>query len=516
MKRILIFGIGLVLMLSSCSDYLDINKDPSFPQSAPAETLFSPMLQEMVAGEAFDSRFIGKYIQNFAQVTANDVWDQHGYVVNNDAGGQIWRSHYYAIGLNVDLIIQDAEPKGKWGYIGASKAIRAWSWQTTTDYHGEIILKQAWEPNRFVFEYNTQEEVYAEVVRLAEEALVDLDKDDQTGTLAKGDLVYAGDRAKWKKFVYAVLARNAHHISNKPSYDPQKVIDYVDLSLASNTDNFNVPHLASTSTDANFMGPLRNNFGSVRQTQFILNLLNGVTLGGGADPRLPVMLSPSPDGIYRGIIPTFADPSPAAAGPPVVPQPATIPNLYGQFGNAPNPGVVWTGKYMYQNNAVFPLITYSELQFIKAEAAFIKGDLPTSLDAYTKGINAHMDYVASFLTGAALATFNTSRATYMSSVAVAQNTGELTKSKIMLQKYIALAGHGIIETWVDMRRYHYDNSIYTNFAIPAVLFADNGNLPAYRVRPRYNSEYVWNKASLDAIHGNDANYHTLEQWFSQP
>ena len=497
-------------MLSSCSDYLDINQDPSFPQAAPAETLFSPMLQEMVSGEAFDSRFIGKYIQNFAQVTASDVWDQHGYVVNNDAGGQIWRSHYYAIGLNVDLIIQDAEATGKFGYIGASKAIRAWSWQTTTDYHGEIILDQAWEPNRFIFEYDSQEDVYAEVVRVAEEALSYLDMDDATGTLAKGDLVYGGDRAKWKKFVYAVLARNAHHISNKASYDPDKVIGFVDLSLASNADNFNVPHAATTSTDANIMGPLRANIGSFRQTQFVISLLNGTALGGGADPRLPVMFTASQDGTFRGIQPTFADPSPAT-GTPAVPTPTTIPNLWGTFGNTSV-----TGKYMYQNAAVFPVITYAELQFIKAEAAFIKGDLPTALAAYTNGINAHMSYVASFLTGAALTTFNTNKATYMTSAAVAQNTGELTLSDIMLQKYIALVGHGCIETWVDMRRYHYSSSVYTGFTIPATLYTDNGNLPAYRVRPRYNSEYVWNRASLDAIHGNDLNYHTREQWFSQP
>jgi hypothetical protein len=35
------------------------------------------------------------------------------------------------------------------------------------------------------------------------------------------------------------------------------------------------------------------------------------------------------------------------------------------------------------------------------------------------------------------------RDAYLASTAVAQNTGELTLSHIMLQKYIAMYGHGI-------------------------------------------------------------------------
>ena len=150
---------------------------------------------------------------------------------------------------------------------------------------------------------------------------------------------------------------------------------------------------------------------------------------------------------------------------------------------------------------------------MKAEAAFKKGDKTTALAAYKNGISAHIDFVASTTTSGIPAAAKTN---YLASGAVAQTEAALTISHIMLQKYIALVGHGSIETWVDLRRHHYDPSVYTGFALPATLFTDNGGKPAYRVRPRYNSEYVWNLASLSKFGGDKPDYHTYEQWFSKP
>ena len=88
----------------------------------------------------------------------------------------------------------------------------------------------------------------------------------------------------------------------------------------------------------------------------------------------------------------------------------------------------------------------------------------------------------------------------------------------MTQKYLAMDGHGMVETWVDMRRHRYSPDVYTGFVAPtgSFLSVDNKGKLAYRVRPRYNSEYVWNRASLDKYKGNDPDYHTIEPWFVLP
>ena len=58
---------------------------------------------------------------------------------------------------------------------------------------------------------------------------------------------------------------------------------------------------------------------------------------------------------------------------------------------------------------------------------------------------------------------------------------------------------------MDMRRYHYTDidpasgkQVFPGFAPPTTLYPDNGGKIVQRIRPRYNSEYVWNVPALDA------------------
>jgi hypothetical protein len=95
----------------------------------------------------------------------------------------------------------------------------------------------------------------------------------------------------------------------------------------------------------------------------------------------------------------------------------------------------------------------------------------------------------------------------------------------MQQKYIALWGYGVLETWTDLRRYHYTDidpatgrSVYYPFTPPqgVDLWPDNAGQPTYRIRPRYNSEYIWNIAEITKIGGHTTDYHTKKMWFSEP
>jgi hypothetical protein len=92
----------------------------------------------------------------------------------------------------------------------------------------------------------------------------------------------------------------------------------------------------------------------------------------------------------------------------------------------------------------------------------------------------------------------------------------------MLQKYIALFAYNTIETWTDMRRFHYTDQengkqVYADFVAPSGLnlYIPNNNKLVYRARPRYNSEYLYNIAELDRIGALLLDYNTKEQWFSQ-
>jgi hypothetical protein len=76
---------------------------------------------------------------------------------------------------------------------------------------------------------------------------------------------------------------------------------------------------------------------------------------------------------------------------------------------------------------------------------------------------------------------------------------------------------------MDMRRYHYTDvdpagakQVYPGFAFPTTLYVNNNGKVVQRIRPRYNSEYIWNIPALTAIGGMELDYHTKPLWITQP
>ena len=50
-------------------------------------------------------------------------------------------------------------------------------------------------------------------------------------------------------------------------------------------------------------------------------------------------------------------------------------------------------RYIFDDKSKLPFMTYSQLQFVKAEAAFRGGDKATALTAYRNAVSAHIDFV---------------------------------------------------------------------------------------------------------------------------
>ncbi|RIV25008.1 SusD/RagB family nutrient-binding outer membrane lipoprotein [Fibrisoma montanum] len=501
---------GLALTLSSCNEYLDINNNPNNPDRVEAALLLAPIQNQYTLGIQFDARYLGSYNQNWHNYLSGVSWDLQGYVPSSDAGGEMWRSVYWKGGRNLINLMDDARANQKWDYLGVGLVMQAWGWQMLTDLHGEIILSEAYDldPTKNTFNYDTQEAVYAKVVELTTEAIKNLNRADgavSQASLGRGDVIYKGDRTKWKKFAYGLLAINAHHLSNKKSlYKPDQVIAYVDSALTSNADDAQFTFNGLSTADGSFFGPLRQNLQVYGQSAFTLRLLDGTVFNGVKDPRLPVMLAASGDGQYRGI--TLGQGQSTAAS---VPLNIRVVSPWGtQLGVNPPAGT--TGRYIFTDKGPFPLMTYAQLQFIKAEAAFIKGDKATALAAYRKGIEAHL--TAPYVNVPAA-----DRTAYLNNPAIIPaSAASLTLSQIMLQKYIAQWGWGFLEQWSDLRRYNYSADVFTSLTLPTTYYQNNNGKPVQRLRPRYNSEYVWNADALAKIGGLELDFHTKPLWFTQP
>jgi hypothetical protein len=154
------------------------------------------------------------------------------------------------------------------------------------------------------------------------------------------------------------------------------------------------------------------------------------------------------------------------------------------------------------------------------------GDKARALEAYRNGISAHIDFVnarnsdnnqnPTQITAA-------EKAAFLADTNVVPTAAGLTLTHIMTQKYIAQWAWGHNELWLDMRRYGYTDidpasgvQVYPGFAPPTTLHPDNGGKVVQRIRPRFNSEYVWNRPGLEAIGGLDLDYHTDTLWITKP
>ena len=516
---------GFLTVTGGCQDFLAVNTNPNGPETVAANTYLPPMLHWMVSGSQWDGRYVGLYTQQWVSVLAGapaTTWGRMGYDPGSDNGGQQWRDVYWTFGQNLIDMMNIAQAEERWDILGLGYILKAWGWQQLTDLHGEIIVSEAIDQTKFSFNYDTQEYAYEEVRKLLDSAIVYLNRTDgavDAAFLAKGDKIYNGDRVKWLRFAHGLRAINLSHYTNKTAlYDPAAVIAAVDQSLTSNADDARLLYeFASALNDArNFQGPTRGNHTNFRQSEFVVDLMDGTAFG-VQDPRMTRMLVPDSLGaVYRGL--------PAGStGFPAGPVSARPNNPYG-YPVAPPSGSV--GTYLFDDKAKHPAMTYSQLQFIKAEAAFRAGDRVTALAAYRNGISSHIDFVNRAITdgGQPLPQISaTEKAAFLANPLIVPTEAGLTLSHILSQKYIAQWAWGHNELWMDMRRFHYTDldpvsgiQVFRGWAAPSPLYADNGGKLVYRLRPRFNSEYVWNQTGLEAIGGLAADYQTKPLWIIEP
>ncbi len=252
-------------------------------------------------------------------------------------------------------------------------------------------------------------------------------------------------------------------------------------------------------------------------------------------------------------------------------------NLYGFRSDKPTVDVEGTGRWLFRDDAPYIILTASEIKFELAEALFKLGRKNEAFEAWKDGVRLDVEFTAKYLNpgkpevdlngkpilggglpgGSAInvSTYNELASEYLAGPYVnGLSVNDFTLSHIMMQKYVALWPWGALEAWTDLRKYHYDikytgeypgmnngwdlnkvdqkmdtdpTKVYKGFYLaPAQVEGykskyniKNEGSPCYRIRPRYNSEYMWNKEALSGlkpISGMADNYHCSMPWFAYP
>ena len=638
MKKLLTILLlaSMSFTFSSCESWLDVNNNVDAPDYVQEDLFLAGILSSLGQGNYYDIRATAPLTQTMG--TGNYTnFANHFYTKANDAAGEMWRVVYWLHGMNLENMINQSIESESWTLAGIGYAIKAFDWDMLTKIHGEVPMKQAYEPGRLSHDYDYQDEVYTQIREWANTAIEYLEMEDKTdygSRLKNADLMYAGKADKWIKFAHSVIVRNLSSLTNKNNFTSeyaQELISHAALAMADNTDNATVSRLgggsaAQFSSYNNCWGVCRgvgsdNYWASDWTVQIMTGQIpqydaNGdkvdaapdaegniskiypyelapvqyvadtAKAAGHFDPRVVAKIGcldaryyqnmDNVDSIknwkfYGGSFTSYTGPIGTAA------------NLWGsRTGNNSNASYDGSGRWLYEESAPYILMTAAEMQFCLAEAYWKLGQKGNALEAFKKGIALDVEFTASYLKPGApketgedengnktyavggnvpggdvvtKAAFNTLAEEYLAGPYVEGMTEEnFTLSHIMLQKMVALFPWGSTETWTDMRKYHYDiaysgeypslnngwtlayvnqkmdsdeTKVYKGYYLAPALVEnrrgsyneENYGSPCYRIRPRYNSEYMWNKPALDAlkpIGGREVNYQCSIPWFAYP
>jgi len=293
--------------------------------------------------------------------------------------------------------------------------------------------------------YNTQKEIYDDLFLRLDIAIKSIDVADKSQVnFGAYDVIYNGDVAKWQKFGNSLRLRLAMRISNvdkvKAKAEALAAINGSGGLLTSNLDNAEVPMWSKGWYD--YLQQMAWYWDNIRASKSFTDRLYDQSTA-GEDPRAPKWFAYKVDGVsmtkeeagkvtYEGLANGYN----STNMPTNKLTKATI-NLNGGYR-----GFVGDGG---ENQMYCPVMFYSEVLFLKAEAN-LRGWVAGDADAtYKEAIKASMDFVG--------VTTNASTA-FIAGVKGLVGSNEAKLKQLITQKWIANFPNGV-EGWADFRRTDY-------------------------------------------------------------
>ena len=525
MKKILIAfaTITTLFIASSCNGYLDVNKNVDTPDWVQPNLRLAPVLSGFVSNY-YDMRTVGPIVQYFnGSGTAATYGASMSFFSASDYA-EVWKMTYYEFGQNVEDMINDGKKLNQPFYSGIGLALKAYGWYELTSLHGEAPCKEFLDPGRTVFDYDSQEYIFSQSRSWAKQAIAILSAPDAAtypAALSSNDLMYKGDRTKWLKFAWGVLAKNYMTLSMKNPVYLDSAIVAVDNSMTSFGDDAAVTVSGGlVSAQANFYGVFRNNLSTAfNQSDYMVDVMTGrvkyydpntgntVTTANVtqlmAKQYVTDSLTLDPRAIcYFGTTDTLPS-DVSKINRKTYNFKGTLPNGAIQCSfmgttTAPTAATSGTGRWLYRDNAPYIAMTYAELQFIKAEAQYRKNLKADALVTFKGAVAASVKTTGAYIVAGTpvknasnkqtsvigdkinAAMYNTLSTAYLNSNYVnGLQLSDFELSHIMMQKYVALFPWGL-DTWNDLRRYQYDLKVGTSGVPSAADGSWNANVTFYK------------------------------------
>lgn len=446
-KYTLLSAVIATLGLQGCKDsYFDKLSDNPNQVATPS---LNALLATSTYKAGFNNYSVASIILPYVQYTANPAANGAGDTYQAIDFSSTWDLLYYAM-ADANEMKKLAITQNSSEYKGVADVLIAYNLMMANDLWGDAPFSEAFNIDNLVPKYDKQQDVYTSTMTLVDEAIAELSKTNSAIKLAgASDLIYGTtattERANWLKMAYALKARLLIKVSKRSTYNPAAVLDAVSKSFASNDDDARMQTFKERSPWATVaLNNEQQSLGGWLSEQLV-DALNGTTYG-VFDPRLPKITDLTVDGKYIGTVNGAGNRAPGAN---------TRKDENYISRNSP-----WSG-----NTSPIFIVTYAELKFIEAEAAF-DTDRTRSYNAYLTAIRANMDKFQ---------VSTTDKEAYMAQPTVAVGAAALTKDLIFKEKYIATYLNP--EAWNDARRFDYK---YKDFTMPV-----NAALPTFIRRLDY-------------------------------
>jgi len=503
----------LSTVLVSCSeDVMDnINKDTNHTTSVPSKYI----LADVITSTAFNN--VGGDLNTYFSTYVENEVGTHNQLYNaeirqnepsaSSTFNNVWGNIYSSL-KNARIIISKCSDggaqEGNYTTKGMAEVMAAINSAILTDTYGDVPYSQAalpelnnGKPQYMNPEIDSQKDVYTSIMKLLDDAIVDLPKGDKAAP-NDFDMLYKGDAQKWLKLAYGLKARYTMRLmkrSTNVAADMAKVIEYVDKSFTSAADQAAYDHY-----DANNLNPLFD-FEWSR---------DGISASKSMYDKLIARNDPRANRVYFGSS-SWAHYNPGSSKLKLAPNGTPTESQY-QYTYS---------VYVFSQIAPTILMSYHELLFLKAEAlcrlnkttdaegvlkqavvaaiANTERSVTAAMKAPTVLSNGGLDDISAdaITTAQAEAYFDT----YVKPLFAANALKE-----VMNQKYIALWGANgeAVESYNDIRRM---KALGENY----VTLANTGKFP---LRCPYGSDDTLANPNVKEAYGDGQYVYTEPVWWA--
>lgn len=473
------FAIASFFMISSCSDYLDVNTDPNNPTNVQPELLLassqnSGATRLNVRMNQLGNLMVYNWSNNIEEFIA--FQDEMQYVVNSTFYDDTWNNLYLTIS-NFNQIDQTTA-SGYENYRGISKIMKAFYFQYLVDLYGDIPYTEALQRDTNLTPvYDDAEFVYNDLI-VQLDAAIELIKNAPSSAINPGsnDIMLQGDMTEWIKFANTIKMRiliRQSGLTSKQTYIADKFQDIINEGSGFITEDVtnNPGYIASTGK----MNPFFETYGTnlaggatqsnrvVKGTEYTIDYLETTS-----DLRIEKIYKPLAGGGFAGL----NQGAPDLQGTTVVP--------YSGLGSGILKGFTQDAYIMLA----------AESFFLQAEAVargYLTGN---AQNLYESGITSSYETLG--LTATDASSYYSQPINLVSFSASAGNEVEA----IATQKWIALNSINGIESWIEYTRTGFPSGI------PLSLIASRPKRPIRLLYP--NSEYVANSRNVPAQTTDDA------------